>query len=669
MTRVLIVDDKEENLYYLAALLGANGCTVQSAHHGAEALTKARQAPPEIVISDLLMPVMDGYTLLRHWKADARLKKVPFIVYTATYTEPEDEQLALNLGADAFILKPAEPDAFLARLRQVQDNAAASLPAPPHQAMGDELGLFREYSETLIRKLEEKSMQLEETNRALQRAERDASERAAVLDALFASVPDVVTHVDLDGNIQLINRVVSPADRARVLGTSWPSSGPLDQGQAMKHAFDAVISTGKAISFESSFPGTNGDTTTHWNTLAPVVRDGKISGVVVVARDITERKQTEAQLIVSDRMASLGTLAAGVAHEINNPLACVTAYLALASEDLETLGKRYPVPSELIDEVRDAREGAERVRTIVRDLRIFSRAEDAKSGPVNVEQVLESTLRMTWNEIRHRARLTKAYGKVPPVAANEARLGQVFLNLVVNAAQAIPEGNYARNEVRIETRVDSDSHRVVVSISDTGAGIPADVQRRLFTPFVTTKPAGIGTGLGLSICHRIVTALGGAIDFTSEVGKGTTFRVALPIADLEAVVEIAAPADPARASRRGSVLIIDDDPMITHSVQRLLASDHDVRVLDGAEAALELIKAGQRFDVVLCDLMMPQVTGMDLYGALVALDRKQAAQMVFMTGGAFTPAARAFLDGVPNLRIEKPFEIQQLRALVNGLVQ
>jgi signal transduction histidine kinase len=167
MTRVLIVDDKEENLYYLNALLTANGCEVVTARHGAEALVKARQAPPALVISDLLMPVMDGYSLLRHWKADAVLKRAPFIVYTATYTEPEDEKLALDLGADAFILKPAEPEDFLARLREVEANDRAATPVPVHQPLGDEQERLREYSETLIRKLEQKTLELEQSNREL----------------------------------------------------------------------------------------------------------------------------------------------------------------------------------------------------------------------------------------------------------------------------------------------------------------------------------------------------------------------------------------------------------------------------------------------------------------------------------------------------------------------
>lgn len=168
MTHILIVDDKEENLYYLQALLTANGYTVDSAHHGAEALVKARQNPPHLIISDLLMPVMDGYTLLRYWKADARLKTIPFIVYTATYTEPEDERLALSLGADAFILKPSEPEDFLARFREVQSKGVVAIPDLPNAVSNDASDRLKDYSVILIRKLEEKTLQLEDANQVLQ---------------------------------------------------------------------------------------------------------------------------------------------------------------------------------------------------------------------------------------------------------------------------------------------------------------------------------------------------------------------------------------------------------------------------------------------------------------------------------------------------------------------
>ncbi|HEV3031075.1 MAG TPA: response regulator [Polyangia bacterium] len=387
-------------------------------------------------------------------------------------------------------------------------------------------------------------------------------------------------------------------------------------------------------------------------------------------RRVEQRKMQE-QLLISDRMASVGTLAAGVAHEINNPLAAICANLELMSKTVGDLAAEPGMDhrlDEVVDELRDARDGAERVRQIIRDLKIFSRAPDEeRRGPVEVQRVLESSLRMAWNEIRHRARLIKDYDPVPPVEANEARLGQVFLNLIVNAAQAIPEGDAEHNAVRVVTRVDAGG-RISVEVSDTGMGIAPENLSRIFDAFFTTKAIGVGTGLGLSICHRIVRGLGGEIEVESERGKGTTFRVLLPPSSAETAA-VRAPLPVSAASRRGRVLIVDDEVLFAKAIARSIQQEHDVSLAASAGDALTRLRDGQRFDVIICDLMMPQMTGMDLHAELARLAPEQAARIVFVTGGAFTVGARAFLDAVPNQRIEKPFEAQQLRAVLNDRIR
>jgi CheY-like chemotaxis protein len=210
---------------------------------------------------------------------------------------------------------------------------------------------------------------------------------------------------------------------------------------------------------------------------------------------------------------------------------------------------------------------------------------------------------------------------------------------------------------------------VVVSIADTGCGMTSEVQRRLFTPFLTTKPVGVGTGLGLSICQRLVTSMGGQIEFWSEVDRGTVFRVLLPIARFnEEPVPVKAVAVE-RASRRGRVLVIDDEVLIAQTIGRILGANHEVLAVDNAHEALSKFRSGERFDVIFCDLMMPQVTGMDLHVELSRIDVDQAAKVVFMTGGAFTERARDFLASVPNPRIDKPFEIEGIRSLVSELLK
>jgi signal transduction histidine kinase len=385
-----------------------------------------------------------------------------------------------------------------------------------------------------------------------------------------------------------------------------------------------------------------------------------------------ERRKIEQQLMISDRMASMGTLAAGVAHEINNPLASVMANLELAANSLADLTARQgpsPDAANIEEELQDAREGAERIRNIIRDLKIFSRSGEDRKGLVDVQRVLESTTRMAWNEIRHRARLVKNYSAVPLVEASEAQLGQLFLNLVVNAAQAIPEGDADNNEVRVSVGEEAGG-MVVVEVSDTGSGIPREVQEHVFRPFFTTKPIGVGTGLGLAICHQIVVGLDGRIEYVTEMGQGTAFRVYLPPARVEAR-EVPRPENLAEmvTRRRGRVLVVDDEPLITRTVQRALSKDHDILALSSAEDALAHISSGERFDVILCDLMMPQMTGMDLHSELLRIAKDQAARMIFLTGGAFTPRARAFIDETRNKLIEKPFDAIHLRAIINAQVR
>ncbi len=391
---------------------------------------------------------------------------------------------------------------------------------------------------------------------------------------------------------------------------------------------------------------------------------------LAVQRSI-ERRRIEEQLVVADRMVSVGTLAAGVAHEINNPLATVLANLELATRETADLLRaqgELPRLLELRDELRDAREAAERVRATVRDLKTFSRSDDESLGPIDLQRVLDSSARMAWNEVRHRARLVKDYQPAPAVEGNEARLGQVFLNLIVNAAQAIPEGKADEHQISLVIR--STTAEVIVEVHDSGAGIPPEVLTLIFAPFFTTKPVGVGTGLGLSISQRIINKLGGRITVESEVGKGTVFRVHLRRAQTVAPSppdELVSSAPP--PPRRGKLLVIEDEPSLLLAIERTLSGHHDVTTLSRAYGALERIVAGARYDVILCDLMMPEMTGMDLHAALLSAAPDQALRMIFLSGGTFTPRARAFLDQVPNLRIEKPFELMELRTIVGERVR
>jgi PAS domain S-box-containing protein len=400
---------------------------------------------------------------------------------------------------------------------------------------------------------------------------------------------------------------------------------------------------------------------------------GQPVGGLTVVRDVTESRKLQAQLMASDRMASMGTMAAGVAHEINNPLAALMGNLDCIAESLAGLTgetelersaeqRKAWLREELKSPLDDARSAAERVRFIVRDLKMLTRSpsEDAASK-VDIEALMESSLRMASNEIRHRARLVKNYGRVPLVRANEARLGQVFMNLIVNAAQAMEEGKAQDNELSVRTT--DNGTCVVIEVRDTGSGIAPENIHRVFDAFYTTKAVGIGTGLGLAICHRIVTDMRGELTVESTMGVGTAFRVSIPIAadDARAVV---ATDPPPPVSLQGKVLVVDDEDMVLRAMKRILSREHDVVATSSAKLALALCAQGDSFDVILCDLMMPAMTGMELHHELSCIAPDQAKRMIFLTGGAFTERAREFLLDANREHIEKPFDAANLRAVV-----
>lgn len=385
--------------------------------------------------------------------------------------------------------------------------------------------------------------------------------------------------------------------------------------------------------------------------------DGALRELSMV-RDVTERRSIESQLRLSDRLAAVGSVAAGIAHEINNPLAYVLANANVLRTQLDELNLPAAPREALSTLVDDVREGAARVRDVVRGLRMLSHPSDEVTGPVALRPVIDSALAIVESDLSHRAEVSVELATdLPPVHANEARLGQVLLNLLVNAAHALRDEG--PRDGRVSIRANATGEWVHMTVEDNGSGIPLAVQERIFEPFFTTKPIGEGTGLGLTICRRIVESLGGLLTLTSEAGVGTTVTVRLRAA--EAVV--AAPPRPRvdTPDHRARVLIVDDDEKVGASLGRLLRG-HDCEIVTSGQEALERT-ASQHFDVIFCDLMMPEMTGMDVYDALEARGLGEEERLVFVTGGAFTDRAREFVAATPNVVVEKPFEADTVRRL------
>ncbi|MEP7122908.1 MAG: response regulator [Byssovorax sp.] len=389
------------------------------------------------------------------------------------------------------------------------------------------------------------------------------------------------------------------------------------------------------------------------------------------------KHDAEARLRHSDRMASIGTMAAGVAHEIDNPLAYMISNLDFAAKavaevtaDLASAPRDEPGFDPLVDRLRgasaaidDAGSGAVRVRKIVADVSRFARAEETDRAPITLWDTLESAIRLCSHHLQHHAVIVRDPGRVPRVMASTQGLEQVFINLLVNAAQAMPEGRPQANRIHVKTRTD-DGGQAVVEIVDAGAGITAEVKERIFDPFFTTKPVGLGTGLGLSICQRIIADFGGTIAVESAVGAGTLFRITLPAAPAEKPPPELAATRRDGPTPRGQLLIVDDDAKVLAMLDRILGHRHDVTLANDGAEALAVITAGRRFDLVLCNLMMPKMNGMDLYERVEKIAPEQTSGFVFLCGGAVTQRATEFLEGHAGQRFDKPFQLHELEAMI-----
>ncbi len=410
-------------------------------------------------------------------------------------------------------------------------------------------------------------------------------------------------------------------------------------------------------------------------------------------RDQSDIKRMEASLAQSERLASMGLLAAGVAHEINNPLAYVMLNIdavildlphlseaidralitlkakigeaefatALGSDAVVLQGSKV---EDVLEQVQKAAEGAQRIQEIVRSLSSFSRMDDAKLGPVNLMQSLHSAASMAHNQIKFRASLNVDVPPLPPVQASLGKLTQVFLNLLVNAAHAIEVGRSQQNSITVRAWQESES--VLIEISDTGKGISPENLVRIWDPFFTTKKEEQGTGLGLAICRSIIEEFKGQISVSSQLGQGSCFTLRLLVdrstPRVEPLSVLNVPV------RRGRVLVIDDEDDLRDAIQKLLAQDNEVLTAATGQLARQLLEVDSDFDLLLCDLMMPDMSGIDLHAWLLNKNAPLAGRMVFMTGGAFSPKARDYIAGLDSLCLEKPFEPRALQRLVAEFV-
>ncbi len=675
MSNILIVDDDKQNILMLQELLKDYNHSVVSAMNGEEALEKARQEPPDIIVSDILMPVMDGFTLCSEWKSDEFLKHIPFIICSAEYTDEKDKDLAVKLGADSFIDKPINPDQLIETVKELTEDLKSGRHSAGRSILeneGKKDGVFLLYNERLIKKLEQKMLELE----------REVAERKRTENALLKEKNrlEEVTNFANCGLFML-------DDQARIIYANSIAEkwfGALKDikgqycwdvlkigGQKKKCVGLKVLESGETYRSENFVWTSDKEKRFFIEIASPVIdNNGKIYQVNLVVIDITERKKLESQLMQAQKMESLGTLAGGIAHDFNNILAIIQGFAYLART-------KIPAGNEAINKLDQITEYTNRAVELVQQILTFSRPGIEEFKSVLAAPVIKESLKLLRATIPTTIELRESIFSTAYVMADITRIQQIIMNLCTNAYHAMQESGGVLNVELIEVIVDEEfasmyaemnsGPYVRLTVSDTGQGIAPEVIERIFEPYFTTKEKGSGTGLGLSVVHGIVKSCGGTIVVFSELKKGTSFQIFLPVVQGESGEE--RKSDKALARGTGKILIVDDEKsMVQIGTEMMESLGYEVTGLTDSLEALEIIRLNpDKFNLVITDMTMPKITGMRL--AKEIFNMRPDMPVILTTGyseGIDEEAVK--LAGIKAL-LKKPFSPEVLAATVQRIKQ
>ncbi len=637
---ILVVEDDATVAETIREVLIAAGYDVpETASSGVRALEVAARMKPALALMDVhLDGAMDGI------ETATRLRQLgnTRVIYITGFAEDDTLRRAKQTAPLGYLKKP-----FNSRELRIAVEIAL------HQAaLEDALATRERRFATTLHSIADAVLTT------------DANDRVLFLNPAAAAIIGVDDGTAIGRKVDEVVRFVDARGNALPTLTRLTPAGLSRLDALPRHARLVTTRPGVTPAVDIEIEG----------SVSPIALDsGQSFGTVMVFRDVSERRKLERRLGMTERMAAIGTMAAGMQHEINNPLASIVANVQFTLEALRNAkdGKLTPEHvAELVTALEDAAEGGERVRQSVANLRHFSRSAESAEAPLDVTVAIDEAVRMTAHAVRHHATVRKEYGAAPRVLAEEGQLARVFMNLLLNAAQATGDGGAANHTIVLRTRTDA-AGRSVAEVTDDGPGMADETLHRIFDPFFTTALENAEIGLGLAICHSIVTSLGGDIDVYSELGKGTTFRVSLPPAKT-----FSPPAPrrsptlppPARTTgQRARVLVVDDEIAIGKAIRRILVNDHDVTLESDARVALERL-THETFDVVFCDLMMPNMSGMDFFDALAMRSPDQAARIVFLTGGAFSRRSEEFLRESHNVCLPKPFSREAVSSVVRNMI-
>ncbi len=684
MTKILIVDDNFENRYMLEILLGNNGFDIALATNGKEALEMALASPPDLIVSDILMPVMDGFALCKEWRAHERLKEIPFVFYTATYTEPKDIQFGLSLGADQFLLKPLESDALLSSLKNVLAHGEAGEPVSSERSLEEEMEFLKKHNETLFHKLEKKVTDLEDTNRTLREeirkrtlTENSLRQSEERLRTLLNTLPVGLAWMDTKDGIRYVN------------GKFTELFGFVAEDIPPDEDWSSLIPPGMTSkSFISSWENAI-ETARKSGTPTPVfdvrvtckdgsARDMSVIGAVIgtlhlgIFTDVTERKQLEEQLNQAQKLESVGNLAGGIAHDFNNILTTITGFAGL-------LQMRMDGADPLLSYVKELASAGMRGAALTHQLLAFSRKQILDMKPVDLNTTLTNLEKMLRRLIRED--ITLSFDLKPtrlPVLADANQVEQVVINLVTNARDAMPSGGSLTistgaaiiDETFVRQHGDGEAgHYATIAIRDSGTGMDSETKRKIFEPFFTTKETGKGTGLGLSVVYGIIRQHKGMIFVDSTPGTGSLFTVYLPL--LKGNADGGGPTSEEGAGKGGSetILIAEDNDVLRKMTISVLES-YGYRVIPAAdgEEALSAFRANKAsIDLVILDLIMPGRRGFDVYRKI---EEEAPMKVLFVTGYSEDEVERGEIRGRGLPLLSKPYTpytfLRQIRKVLDG---
>lgn len=677
MAKLLVVDDQEANRYLLEVLLKGHGHAVVTASTGMEALRLARQNPPELIITDILMPEMDGFTLCRTWKKDPILADIPLIFYTATYTDPKDEKLALSLGAERFIIKPTEPTRFMEILGEVlEEHRQGRLAvASPHI---EEEGVFlREYNQALVHKLEDKLLQLEDANERLsqeveerKRTERELARSEVKYRTLMEAVADPIIVYDKAGLVLYINQAYTRVfgwDSQELVGRPLELAPDEASDGAGCRCLAAALAGEPCYGWESRCLAKDQREVDVYLSAACFRDDQEvIQGVVVCLQDVSQKKAAEreqeklkAQLIQAQKMEALGTLAGGIAHDFNNLLAVMTGFSDLALECV----RGQEVVSHYLQQVIEA---GERAKSLVKKILTFSRRTDLEMKPLDLNREVRQTITLLERTLPKMISVHSSLAPdLRPIYGDANELEQILLNLATNARDAMPHGGRLILETS-NARIDegptasylelAPGNYVLLQVSDTGHGMDAVIREQIFDPFFTTKEPGTGTGLGLSTIYGLVKGHKGHIACYSEPGHGTTFKIYLPVYSDSASDKNQGLPDPGQVTGgHESILLVDDEKLLLE-LGEIILSDAGYRVMtaQSGEEAIEHYRRHQgQLDLVITDLGMPGMGGYKTLKTILGMNPR--AKVVIASGYTAHNQVQSALEAGAVGYVAKPF--------------